>query len=162
MRPVAHSNLAIALRLAGRFAEAEAAFRKALEIAPQLASLHGLLSLDLLAQGRAEEALAEVLREPEEWARLWAPAIIHHAEGRRAESDAALQALIAKYQDLAAYQVAGAYATRNELEPAFQWLERAYDQRDPGLSEMKCEPSFHPLHADPRWAAFLRKMGLAD
>jgi tetratricopeptide (TPR) repeat protein len=159
---VAHSNLALALRLAGRFAEAEAEFRKALEIAPQRASLHGMLSLDLLAQGRGEEALAEVLREPEEWARLWALAIIHHAEGHRVESDAALQALIAKYQDLAAYQVAGVYAARNELETAFRWLERAFDQRDPGLSEVKCEPLFRTLHADPRWEAFLHKIGLAD
>jgi hypothetical protein len=52
-------------------------------------------TLNLLAQGRGAEALAEVLREPEEWMRPWALAIIHHAEGHRAESDAALQALIA-------------------------------------------------------------------
>ena len=103
-----------------------------------------------------------MLREPEEWARLWALAIIHHAEGHRAESDTALQALIAKYQDGAAYQVAQVYAARSELELAFQWLERAYDQRDPGVAEMKCEPLLRSLHADPRWEAFLRKMGLAD
>jgi len=85
--------------------------------------------------------------------RLWVLAI--------AESDAGLQALIAKHPE-AAYQVATVYAARNELELAFQWLERAYDQRDPGLSEMKCEPLLRALHADPRWEAFLRKMGLLD
>ena len=116
--------------MAGRFAEAEAANRKALELAPQRAGSHGWLSLNLLAQGRGDEALAEALREPEEWMRLWVLAIIHHAEGHRAESDAALQALIAKHPE-AAYQVATVYAARNELELAFQWLERAYDQRDP-------------------------------
>ena len=41
------------------------------------------LSIVLLAQGRGEEALAEALREPEEWVRLCALAIIHHAAGRR-------------------------------------------------------------------------------
>ncbi len=94
--------------------------------------------------------------------RLWVLAIIHHAEGHRAESDAALQALIVKYQDAAAFQVAQVYAVRNESELAFQWLERAYDQRDPGLTETKPEPLFRTLHADPRWEAFLRKMGLAE
>jgi TolB-like protein/Tfp pilus assembly protein PilF len=162
LRPAAYSNLATALRVAGRFAEAEVAYRKALELAPQGTVVHGQLSLNLLAQGRGDEALAEALREPEEWVRLWVLAIIHHAAGRRAESDAALQALIEKHQDQAAYQVAGVYAARNELETAFQWLERAFDLRDPGLSEMKCEPLFRTLHADPRWEAFLRKMGLAD
>ena len=51
---------------------------------------------------------------------------------------------------------------RNEVDHAFEWLERAYDQRDPGLSEMKTDPLLRSLYADPRWDAFLRKMGLAD
>jgi len=54
------------------------------------------------------------------------------------------------------------YAARSELDPAFAWLESAYVQRDPGLSGMKVDPGFRPLHADPRWSAFLRKMGFAD
>jgi TolB-like protein/cytochrome c-type biogenesis protein CcmH/NrfG len=162
LRPAAHSNLANTLRLVGRFAEAEAAFRKALELAPQRTGLHGNLSLTLLAQGRGAEALAEALREPEEWMRLWVLAIIHDAACHRAESDAALEALIVKYQDTGAYQVAGVYAARNELEPAFQWLERAYDQRDPGVTDVKCDRLLRSLHANARWDAFLRKMGLAD
>ena len=89
-----------ALDASGRLAEAEAAYRKALELAPQRVGAHATASsLNLLAQGRGDEALAEALREPEEWHRLWALAIIHHAAGRRAESDAALQELIAKHQD---------------------------------------------------------------
>ena len=54
------------------------------------------------------------------------------------------------------------YAARGEADHAFDWLERAYVQRDPGLAEMKPDPLFRSLHADPRWDAFLRKMGLAD
>ena len=94
--------------------------------------------------------------------RFWAQAIIHHAAGRHAESEAALQELIAKHQVNAAYQVAEVYAARGEVDLAFAWLERAYVQRDPGLSFMKIEPLFPSLHADPRWGAFLRKMGFAD
>ncbi len=161
LRADVYSNLAATLDASGRPREAEAAYRKALELTPQRAVVHGMLSLNLLAQGRGDEALAEALREPEEWARLWVFAIIHHAAGRRAESDAALQALIAKHPQ-AAYQVATVYAARNEPELAFQWLEQAYDQRDPGITEMKTELPLRSLHADPRWEAFLRKMGLAD
>src|SRR5206468_142618 len=94
----AYHNLGNALHATGRLGEAEAAYRKALELSPQIATTRATLSLNLLAQGRGEEALAEALREPEQWARLWAPAIIHYSAGRRAESDAALQELIAKYQ----------------------------------------------------------------
>src|SRR6185436_1196197 len=102
------------------------------------------------------------LRESEEWARLWALAIIHHAAGRPAEADAALRELIDKFSEGAAYQLAEAYAARGETDRAFECLERAYDASDPGLSSMRVEPLLVALHDDPRWGAFLRKMGLAD
>jgi len=47
----------------------------------------------LLAQGRVDEALEAALREPEQSARLWAPAIIYHVAGRGAEAAAALHEL---------------------------------------------------------------------
>jgi adenylate cyclase len=159
---VDYSNLAFLLNRSGRLTEAEAAYRKALELAPQRTGAHAYLALNLLAQGRGEEALAEVQQEPEEWERLWTRAVIDHAAGRHAESEAALQELIAKHHVDAAYQVAQVYAARSELDLAFAWLERAYVQRDPGLSGVKVDPLFPPLHADPRWGAFLRKMGLPD
>ena len=160
----AYGTLGNSLHAADRLAEAEAeaAYRQALELAPQRTATRASLALVLLAQGRGEEALAEVLREPEEWARLCASAIIHHAAGRGDASEAALQALIAKYQVEAAYQVAMVYAMRGQADRAFDWLERAYVQRDSGLGKMKTDPPFRSLHADPRWDAFLHKMGLAD
>ena len=156
------ATLASYLYRSGRLTEAEAAHRKMLELAPQRTLAHANLALNLLAQGRGEEALAEAQQEPEEWARLRSRAIIHHAAGRHADSEAALQELIAKHQLDAAYRVAQVYAVRPEPDLAFAWLERAYVQRDPGLSDIKTNPLFRALHTDPRWGAFLRKMGFAD
>ena len=51
---------------------------------------------------------------------------------------------------------------RGAADLAFEWLERAYVQRDAGVAWTKVDPFLRSLHADPRWAAFLRKMGLAD
>jgi adenylate cyclase len=159
---VAYANLATNLHRSGRLTEAEAAYRTALELAPRRTQTHAQLALNLLAQGRGEEALAEAQQEPEEWARLRSRAIIHHAAGGLADSEAALQELIAKHQVDAAYQVAQVYTARAEADRAFAWLERAYAQRDPGLSYMKTDPLFRSLDADPRWGAFLRKMRLPD
>ena len=39
--------------------------------------------------------------------------------------------------------------------------ERAYAQHDPGLAQLKGNPSFKVLEGDPRYEAFLRKMRLA-
>ena len=73
-----------------------------------------------------------------------------------------LSELIAKDEDGAAYNIAQVYGARGEMDLAFEWLERAYVQRDAGLSEMKPQPLLRSLHADPRWGVFLHKMGLID
>ena len=148
--------------IARRHAESEAALRKALELAPQRAVTRAWLAIALLDQGKADEATAEALREPEEWGRLFATAIIHEAAGRRTESFAALRELAEKRGRDAAYQVADLYALRGEADPAFEWLERAYDQRDAGIGWTKVDPFLRSLHADPRWGVFLRKIGFTD
>jgi hypothetical protein len=118
------------------------------------------LSLTLLALGRAGDALAEGSRGPDEGARSWAHAIIHHGLGHVAESHAALQKLIGEYSEDMAYQIAQVFAVHGEVDRAFEWLERAYAQRDSGLTSMKCTRRLRSLHSDPRWGAFLNKMGL--
>jgi len=156
-----YHSLGMALDAAGRLDEAEHAYRKVLELSPHRGAAHAILGLNLLAQGRRDEALEEASREPERWARLWALAIVHHARGCKAEADAALSDLIASYADGAACNIAQVYGARGETGLAFEWLERAYAQRDAGLSEIKSQPLLRALHADSRWPAFLRKMGLA-
>ncbi len=155
-------GLALTLSAAGRFGEAEAAYRKSLELAPQTAMARAGLSLTLLALGRGEEALAEARREPDEAFRSWALAIIHHGLGHAAESDAALQELIENYSEDSAFQIAEVSAVCGEVDRAFEWLERAYVQRDGGLAGMKANRLLHSLHGDPRWGTFVKKMGLED
>ena len=113
-----------------------------------------------LAQAHPQEALAEMEREREPAFRLQGQALAYHALGRKKEADAALEELIAKYHADWAYQIAEMYAFRGEADRAFEWLERAYAQRDPGLSEMKGDPLLKSLERDPRYAAFLKKMRL--
>jgi tetratricopeptide (TPR) repeat protein len=158
LSPAAYNNLGIALHAAGRGAEAETAYRKALELAPLGSSTHSFLSLALAAQGRREKALAEAMREPNEVFRLWALGIVHHTMGHGAESEAALQALIDRYGEVAAYQVAEVHGVRGEADAAFELLERAYAQRDGGLTGLRTSQHLRSLHGDPRWGAFLKKM----
>jgi len=116
----------------------------------------------MLDRGRPDEALAEALKEPAEWARLWALAVIHHRGGRSEESRRALEKLIEMGGHNAAYQIAVAYAARGEVDKAFEWLERAYAQRDSGLAFMRVHWILRPLHGDPRWKALLAKMNYPD
>lgn len=157
-----YNNLGSVLEAMDRHAEAEAAYHRALELAPQMAGTRDFLARTLLSLGRGGEALAEASREPHEPFRLWALAIVHHGLGHAAESDVALKELIEKCSEDSAYQIAEVHAARGEVDQAFEWLERSYTQRDPGLTGTKIRPSLRSLHGDPRWGAFLKKMGLED
>jgi hypothetical protein len=66
----------------------------------------------------------------------------------------------ANYAQEAAEQIAEVYAWRGEKDQAFQWLERAYQQRDGGLATIKYDPLLASLRGDARFAALLRKMKL--
>ena len=157
---ISYAGLGAALSAAGAFAEAELARRKAREFDPSITGTHSSLAINLLALGRGEEALAEVAQESVEGWRLYVSAIILHAVGRPAEADAVLHELIAKYADNGAVQIAEVYAARDEADAAFDWLERAYSQRDTGLCDMKKSLALRGLHGDPRWGVFLSKMAL--
>ena len=54
------------------------------------------------------------------------------------------------------------HAFRGEADLAFEWLERAYAQRDGGLVDIKGDRFLRGLAGDPRYKAFLRKMKLPE
>ncbi len=60
----------------------------------------------------------------------------------------------------AAFPIAEIYAFRGEADPAFEWLELAYTQRDADLVGMKGNPLLKNIEGDPRYRVFMRKMGL--
>src|SRR6267142_172708 len=140
--------------------EAEVGFKKALELNRDPPFNHELLGFIYLAQGRAQDALIEIDREPLAISRLQGQAVTYYALGRRKESDAALSELIAKYQTSWAFQIAEVYAFRKEPDKAFVWLDRAYVQHDGGVPDTTGSALLKNLHGDPRYAAFLKKINL--
>ena len=162
LRPNSYNTLGRALLAVNRDAEAEAAIRKALELDPDGVYRHMLLGLVLLLQGKADAALQAMQQETDELWRLAGLPLAFHALGRRSESDAALAALKGEYADVAAYQVAQVHAFRGEVDLAFEWLERAYDQRDGGMTNINGDRLLRGLVGDPRYKAFLKKLKLPE
>ena len=152
-------DLGLALRSARRFVEAEAEFRQQAELVR--VPSHHLLSVNFALQGRFDEAAAEARLSSKEWTR-YALAIAQWGQKKPVESDATLVRLIEKSAEVSAYQIAQVYAFRQEADRTFEWLERAFRQRDPGLTELRLDLLFERLHADQRWPAFLKKIGLSD
>ncbi|HYL16441.1 MAG TPA: tetratricopeptide repeat protein [Terriglobales bacterium] len=155
-----YTDLAVHAYYAGRLEEAIAACKKTGELIPEHPSVQRWISRVYLAQSRPQEALAEMQRSLDPGFRAQGLALAYHALGRNRESDVALTELIAKFHGTAAFQIAEVYAFRGEADRAFEWLERAYSQRDSGLTETKGDPLLKSLEHDPRYTAFLKKMRL--
>jgi len=135
-------------------------FSSLLELDPGLPPNHEGLGLVYLAQGRAQDALAEIEREQMGSWRLQGQAVAYYALRRKKESDTALSELIAKYQSHWAFLIAEVYSFRKEPDQAFKWLDRAYVQHDSGVAETKSSTLLKNLHGDPRYVAFLKKIHL--
>ena len=157
--PVPHWSLGRVLYYVGRLDEAAASLRKAVSLMPDSIRSHYLLGRVLLAQGDALGALAEMEQETGEYYRLTGTAIVQYALHNTEASDAALKELIENRGAEGSYQIALAYAYRDEIDASFEWLQLAYDTRDSGLSKMLVDPMLANLHSDPRWKPFLDKMG---
>jgi TolB-like protein/DNA-binding winged helix-turn-helix (wHTH) protein/Tfp pilus assembly protein PilF len=142
------------------FAGADEAMRHALEIQPDSPfGLNQLGALQLL-EGNAAKALATFQKVDDEAFRLYGTSMAEYSLGHAKESRQALDELSAKHEQEAAYQIAEAHAWRGERDEAFEWLDRAYEQRDGGLSDIKVNLLMASLHGDPRFQALVQKMNL--
>lgn len=147
----------------GRPADAEANFRKSLDLNPNGPYLHWNIALALLLRGEHAAALAEMQRETVAATRLMGFALIYHAMGRGAESDAALREMEnVAASELNPFWFAAVHAYRGEIDQAFSWLNRAYQAHDFYLIDMKGFPLLKNLEPDSRYRAFLRKMNLPE
>jgi TolB-like protein/Tfp pilus assembly protein PilF len=150
---------------AGKLALAEAAYRKTLELRSDAQEVHAALATVLLAQGKPDEALAEVKREPDAANREITLPLILDAIGRTSEADRALTLAETKYGNSFPFAIGELYVSRNDLDRAFAWWDRAYQQHDDGLAALKQAPMVtrsKQLTLDPRYKALLLKMKLPE
>ena len=142
----------------GHFPEAEAAERRVMDIRPSFGYGHYNLGLLLLMRGAPDTALLEMQQESIDDAKQKGLAMVYHALGRKAESDAALAGMIQKASERGhAIDIADVYAFRGESDESMRWLERAYAQKSPFLSGIKGDHSLKRLGKDSRYQALLKK-----
>jgi TolB-like protein/Tfp pilus assembly protein PilF len=147
----------------GRYTDSEIALRRAIELAPPngFGARYTLIEL-LLASGQ----LSAALKTSDEFQRpighAWGKALASFALGRKTDSDSALAELKTQYAANNAALIADVHGYRGELDEAFEWLERAYQEHESSLTQIKSDLSLKILHEDPRYHAFLRRMNLPD
>jgi TolB-like protein/Tfp pilus assembly protein PilF len=155
-----HVFLALYLSAIGQQDEARQAVLKAITVQPAGATAHQTLAIIEILRGDAKAALAAAQQEPPgPWHDL-ALALVYQVGGDSLAGDAALKNVTDKYATQAPYQIAEVYALRNDADKTFEWLDRAWSSRDPGIGYLLTDPLILRYQSDPRLAAFCKKAGL--
>jgi tetratricopeptide (TPR) repeat protein len=84
------------------------------------------------------------------------------AAGERGQANDVLRDLkaIADTKPVSAYEIALIHGALGETDEAFEWLERAYEQRSAWLAYLAVDPRLDGIRADERFTALLRGVGL--
>jgi TolB-like protein/tetratricopeptide (TPR) repeat protein len=160
LNPGLWTTLGGTLLALGRIGPGREALSRSLEIDPGQSFPRAHLAEAYLLEARPAEALAATERVPDDVFRLELAAMAEHDLGHAEASQRMLEELTRRFAYMAAYQVAETHAWRGEPDRAFEWLERAYSQRDTGLLGTGVDPFLRKLRGDARWKPFLRKMNL--
>lgn len=160
LRTVVKINLGMTLMHANRIDDAVVPIKSLLDMNSKFPTAHYRLGLCYLLQGNELDAIAEINKEAfEDW-RLHGLILAHSGDTNIEKSDSLLQTFITNYSDVSAFQVAEIYGYRNEATLAFEWLEKAFELKDGGLSTLLGNPWLRSLENDPRYQPFLAKLGL--
>jgi TolB-like protein/Tfp pilus assembly protein PilF len=157
----AHLMLASYLVALDRLDEAAQVADKAIELQPGAVGFYTSLTIIEILRGDARAALTAARQEPAAggWREV-ALALALQIGDDRAAADAALKTLIDTQADISAYQIAEVYALRKDPDAMFAWLDRAWTNRDPGVSTLLYDPLVLRYREDLRFAAFCRKVGM--
>jgi TolB-like protein/Tfp pilus assembly protein PilF len=144
----------------GRLDEAERAMNKAIELVPASGAYHSWLTNIAIRRGNATAALEAAQQASPGVYRHMSLAFALQIGSDRSAADAALKTFIEKDAGGSAYQIAEIYALRNDENATFEWLDRAWSNRDPGIQYLLFDPFILRYKDNPRFAAFCRKVGL--
>jgi TolB-like protein len=168
LSPLISLTSGLALYLARRYEEAVAEIEKTLELDSTFLPAHNLIGAVYAQQGRYDQAVAEYLKVMETlgdtvMARAAVKAsigYIYAVAGRSGEAAQILDELLPQ-PEVTPYSIAEVYAGLGEPDPAFAWLEQAYEGRHIQLVSLRAAPTLDRLRPDRRFAELLQRLGLA-
>lgn len=160
--------LGLELYLGRHYDQAIEQEQRTLALEPSYAFAHANLGMALVQKQMYKEGIAECEKElaisP---TNPFASADLGHAyavAGRRADAQKVLDQLLAlsKQRYVPATSAAVIYVGMGDKDKAFEWLEKAYNERSLGstFANIKVNPQFDPIRTDPRFSDLLRRMNL--
>jgi tetratricopeptide (TPR) repeat protein len=88
---------------------------------------------------------------------------IYAVWGKRAEAEKIIAELKRQSKDssVSPWGIALIYTGLGESDQAFEWLDKAYNDRAFDLQYAKVDPRFETLRSDPRFQKLLKRIGIA-
>jgi TolB-like protein/tetratricopeptide (TPR) repeat protein len=156
----------LALFYAAHYTEAAAGFRDALLVFPNNASTHFGLARALAAARDFDAAEQEII----EATRLVNGYIGYRLEGvrvlitagQKGEGLAQLRAIETDNTTLPTVHMAAIYGALGVPDKAFEYLNRAVQERTPNLLWARVDPRLEPLRNDPRFGGIVRALGIPE
>ena len=165
---IINSHFGLIYFFAGRFDDAITACRKTVELDPKFFVARRYLGLAYAQKGLYKEAVDEYEKAME--ASKGSPLMraeygsVLALNGERGKAQAELdklKAMIEKKEGyISAYHIATIYVALEEPNNAFEWLEKALQERADWMVFLNVDPRFKRLRSDPRFTDLLARMGL--
>jgi TolB-like protein/Flp pilus assembly protein TadD/predicted Ser/Thr protein kinase len=147
-----------------RYDEGIQMLHKALQLDPNFHEAIYSLALAYLQKGMVGEAIAQLRRaidlSPHDARNLGALGQAYALSGRRDEAGKFLKELKESSNGWSVLWIAEVYAALGDKDQAFEWLEKAYRDRNFTFEFLKYEPYWDSLRSDPRFKDLLRRIGL--
>ncbi len=164
-------TLGVTYHWARRDADAIEQYRRTLELDPNSAAVHDLLADALERVGRESDALAHRVLAlkfaggDEESASLAGAARTAGYQAAmqqfyRRSLDSLLEASSRAYVSPMALAMASVAA--GDTDRAFEWLNRACDERHVWVTMLETDPAFDPVRRDPRFSKLVARVRLPD
>lgn len=168
LNPFYNVQLGLLLIALGRYDEALAQCRRAVEFDPSHVRAHFCVGEVYVGQRKYEQAVAEMHKAvelPKGRVDVVASlAQVYVLAGRKPEAEKLFNHVkaLAKQRHISPLDIAYFYAILGQKDEAFQWLEKAYQERSPFIVTIRLNPTFDGLRDDPRYISLLRRIGLPN
>lgn len=164
--PAEVSNVGWSYFYAGKYDEALSQYKLALRLGPRFPWAYLGMGRAYFQMGKYEEgitALNSAISFSQGHVRTIAALGHQYAVmGKRVEALKIIDDLVglSNQKYVPPYYIAVVYAGLGDRDQAFAWLERAYDDRQPGMMFLEHEPYFDRIRSDPRFADLVRRVAL--
>jgi serine/threonine-protein kinase len=163
---IINSHFGLVYYFQHNFDESIAECKKTVELDPSFFVAHRYLGLSYARKQMYPEAIAEFEkaialsnRSPLMRAE-YANALALSGDTNKAQAELADLIQLSNQKYISAYHIAAIYVALNDKDHAFEWLDKALQNKADWLVFLKVDPRFDSLRSDPRFTDLLRKMNL--